>query len=66
MSKILQLLNAEEYTPMEALFTAEEGRAGAVVTFLAILELVKAQSINLVQAGPFARIHVKLGSFEAP
>ena len=66
MSKILQLLNAEEYTPMEALFTAEEGRAGAVVTFLAILELVKGQSVNLVQAGPFARIHVKLGSFEAP
>ena len=66
MSKILQLLNAEQYTPMEALFTAEEGRAGAVVTFLAILELVKGQSISLVQAGPFARIHVKLGSFEAP
>ncbi|WP_296047006.1 ScpA family protein [uncultured Alteromonas sp.] len=66
MSKILQLLNAQEYTPMEALFTAEEGRAGAVVTFLAILELVKGQSVKLVQAGPFARIHVKLGSFEAP
>ena len=41
---------------------AEEGRAGAVVTFLAILELVKGQSIRLVQAGPYARIHVKLGS----
>jgi segregation and condensation protein A len=66
MSKILQLLNSQEYTPMEALFTAEEGRAGAVVTFLAILELVKGQSVKLVQAGPFARIHVKLGSFEAP
>ena len=66
MSKILQLLNAQEYTPMEALFTAEEGRAGAVVTFLAILELVKGQSVKLVQAGPFGRIHVKLGSFEAP
>lgn len=65
MSKILQLLNSVEYTPMEALFTLEEGRAGAVVTFLAILELVKGQSIKLVQAGPFARIHVKLGSFEA-
>lgn len=65
MSKILQLLNSVEYTPMEALFTLEEGRAGAVVTFLAILELVKGQTIKLVQAGPFARIHVKLGSFEA-
>ena len=62
MSKILQTLNTETYTPMEALFTAEEGRAGAVVTFLAILELVKGQSIRLVQAGPYARIHVKLGS----
>lgn len=64
MSKILQILTGDEYTPMEALFTAEEGRAGAVVTFLAILELVKGQTIKLVQAGPFARIHVKLGSFE--
>ncbi|GGF82359.1 segregation and condensation protein A [Alteromonas lipolytica] len=64
MSKILQMLTREEFTPMEALFTAEEGRAGAVVTFLAILELVKGQTIRLVQAGPFARIHVKLGSFE--
>ena len=27
-----------------------------------ILELVKGQSIRLVQAGPYARIHVKLGS----
>ncbi len=62
MSKILQTLNTETYTPMEALFTIEEGRAGAVVTFLAILELVKGQSIRLVQAGPYARIHVKLGS----
>lgn len=62
MSIILQTLNTETYTPMEALFTIEEGKAGAVVTFLAILELVKGQSIRLVQAGPYARIHVKLGS----
>lgn len=62
MSMILQTLSTDTYTPMEALFTREEGRAGVVVTFLAILELVKGQSIRLVQAGPYARIHVKLGS----
>ena len=64
MSKILQALNSTEYVTMETLFTAEEGKAGVVVTFLAILELVKGQSIRLVQAGPYARIHVKLGSHE--
>ncbi|NVK58307.1 MAG: segregation/condensation protein A [Alteromonadaceae bacterium] len=64
MSLILQTLNNQTYLPMESLFTAEEGKAGVVVTFLAILELVKGQTILLVQAGPFSQIHVKLGSHE--
>ncbi|MDC8831733.1 segregation and condensation protein A [Alteromonas gilva] len=64
MSLILQTLNKETYLPMESLFTAEEGKAGVVVTFLAILELVKGQTILLVQAGPFSQIHVKLGRHE--
>ena len=62
MSMILSLINASEFTPLEGLFTVEEGRAGVVVCFLAILELVKEQLIFCIQAGPYARIHVKLGS----
>lgn len=64
MSLILSLLTSSEYTPLERLFTVEEGRAGVVVCFLAILELVKEQLILCIQAGPYAKIHVKLGSHE--
>ena len=64
MSLILSLLTSAEYTPLERLFTIEEGKAGVVVCFLAILELVKEQLILCIQAGPYAKIHVKLGAHE--
>lgn len=64
MSLILSMVSAAQYTPLESLFTPEEGKAGVVVTFLAILELVKESLLLCVQAGPYARIHVKLGSHE--
>jgi segregation and condensation protein A len=41
------------------LFTPAEGRAGVVVTLLAILELLRERLIDLVQTGPFAPIHVR-------
>jgi segregation and condensation protein A len=41
------------------LFDPAEGRTGAVVTFLAVLELIREKLIDLVQNGPFAPIHVK-------
>jgi|TARA_Y100000052_G_scaffold26949_1_gene33120 segregation and condensation protein A len=64
MSLILSVLTNVEYTPLERLFTLEEGKAGVVVCFLAILELVKEQLILCIQAGPYAKIHVKLGAHE--
>ena len=64
MSMILSMVSAAQYTPLESLFTPEEGKAGVIVTFLAILELVKESLLLCVQAGPYARIHVKLGSHE--
>lgn len=64
MSMILSMVSVAHYTPLESLFTPEEGKAGVVVTFLAILELVKESLLLCVQAGPYARIHVKLGSHE--
>ena len=64
MSLILSLLTTTEYTPLERLFTVEEGKAGVVVCFLAILELVKEQLILCIRAGPYAKIHVKLGAHE--
>ena len=41
-----------------SLFTPAEGRAGVVVTLLAILELWRERLVDLVQTGPFAPIHV--------
>jgi len=43
------------------LFRAEEGRLGVVVTFLAIMELIRESLVDFVQAEPFAPIHVRVG-----
>lgn len=59
MSQVLEQVKGQQYTPFVALFRVEEGRLGVVVTFLAILELVKEQLIELVQTDNFAAIHVK-------
>ncbi|MFT2090616.1 segregation and condensation protein A [Paraglaciecola sp. 2405UD69-4] len=60
MSMILEKLSSEHYTGFDELFNASEGKAGVVVTFLAILELAKESLIDLVQAQPYANIHVKV------
>jgi CheY-like chemotaxis protein len=41
MSLILARLEGERFVDFTALFTPEEGRRGVVVTFLAVLELIK-------------------------
>ncbi|MEP7705700.1 ScpA family protein [Paraglaciecola sp. 25GB23A] len=64
MSLILEKINATHYTGFDQLFHASEGRAGVVVTFLAVLELAKESLIDLVQNAPFANIHIKLSGAE--
>ncbi|MCP4994957.1 MAG: segregation/condensation protein A [Gammaproteobacteria bacterium] len=59
MSHVLEKLNSESFTEFTKLFTIEEGRLGVVVTFLAILELIKGSLIELIQAESFGPIHVK-------
>ena len=59
MSKILDLVNQHQFLPFLDLFTPEEGRAGIVVTFLAVLELVKESLIQVVQADVFGVIYVR-------
>jgi len=63
MLKIMEQLSHDSasgrYTPFEALFTLEEGRAGVVVTFMAILELAKEAMIEIVQNAPLSPIHVR-------
>ncbi len=59
MSKILSMLNVDDFMEFCSFFTPEEGRSGAIVTFLALLELIKEHVIELVQSEPFAPIYVK-------
>ena len=64
MSMLLQKLTAQTYIPLNKLLDAKEGRAGLVVTFIAILELVKESLIVFEQGEPFGNLHVKLGEYE--
>jgi segregation and condensation protein A len=41
------------------MFDLHEGRRGLVVTFVAVLELLKESLIVLVQQDPFGPIHLK-------
>lgn len=59
MSDVLERLKGGGFVPFVELFTVEEGKLGVVVTFMAILELVKESLIELVQNEPFAPIHVR-------
>ncbi len=62
MTVVLERARADSFTAFAALFTREEGRAGAVVTLLAILELLRQSLIELVQNDERAPIYVKLSA----
>jgi len=59
MSEILIRISEREFVPLVSLLVREEGRLGIVVTFLAVMELMKDSLIELVQADPFGPIHLK-------
>jgi segregation and condensation protein A len=59
MTQILGRINTENFITFESLFEVKEGRMGVVVTFMAVLELLKESLLMLVQNEPFAPIHVK-------
>jgi segregation and condensation protein A len=59
MSRVLEQLDSEQFICFTQFFNISEGRLGVVVTFLAILELIKGSLVELVQAEAFAPIHIK-------
>ena len=59
MSIILSGLKPDAFVAFTDLFKVEEGRMGVVVTFLAVLELIKESVIDIVQSAPFAPIYIK-------
>lgn len=62
MADVLERLKGGQFVPFISLYQVSEGRLGVVVTFMAVLELVKEQLIDLVQSEPLAPIHVKVKS----
>jgi len=64
MSSILAMLRAQysedTFVDFVDLFDVEEGKQGVVVTFLAILELIKESFIECIQSSVFGQINVRL------
>jgi segregation and condensation protein A len=62
MSNILAALEQGSFIEFSRLFTADEGRAGVTVAFIAILELVREGLIEFTQTEPYAPLHVRSAS----
>jgi segregation and condensation protein A len=61
MSRVMLQLQENQFMAFHALFDLAEGRMGVVVTFLAMMELVKEKLVKIVQVQEFGPIHVILG-----
>jgi len=59
MSHILTSLEKASFVEFVKMFRPEEGRMGVTVTFIAILELMREGLVEIVQAEPFAPIHLR-------
>lgn len=66
MINVLERLKNGESLSFFSLFSLKEGRAGVVVSFLAILELSKEGLIEILQHEPFAELRVKAALMSAP
>lgn len=65
MSSLLMRLQEQGEIEFLSLFTIEEGRAGCVVTFLAMLELCKESLLEIIQEKPYAPIIIRPASQSA-
>ncbi|WP_075064796.1 segregation and condensation protein A [Candidatus Berkiella aquae] len=64
MSAVLELVNSRRFVSFYECFTLEEGRLGIVVSFIAMLELLRLGLIDIVQSEPFGPIHIKVVEHE--
>ena len=60
MTTILRKLGDGRFVMFDALFDVKLGASGLVVSFLAVLELVKEKLVEVTQNEAFAPIYVKL------
>jgi segregation and condensation protein A len=59
MAQVLDRLQNSPFVPFVSLFTLSEGRQGVIVTFLAVMELIKESLVEIIQNELFGPIHVK-------
>lgn len=64
MSDVLEKIQSREFVAFNQLFKVEEGKMGVVVTFIAILELMRQSLLEIIQTEPFGPIHVKVKATE--
>ena len=62
MSEVLEKIKSSEFMEFKDLFDPAEGRKGVMVTFLALLELLKGALIEIAQGEPYSPIHVRVAS----
>ncbi len=65
MSAILRRLHGGQFAEFTSLFEVGKGVAVVVVSFLALLELVRESLIEVTQSEPYAPIYVKLAHAES-
>lgn len=59
MSRIISALSKTDFLEFQRLFDLSEGRMGVVVTFLALLELLRGNLVDLVQQEAYGTIYVR-------
>ena len=62
MTDVMSALTGNGFIDFTQLFRAEEGRRGLTVTFIAVLELLREGLIEIIQAEPYAPLHVRAGN----
>lgn len=62
MNQIMKQLDVQPSLLFKMLFTYEEGRTGVVVAFLAILELSKAELVEIIQTEPFSELSIRINN----
>lgn len=62
MAQVLDKVKSKSFAEFSELFSYKEGRHGLVVTFIAVLELVKQSMVKIVQNDSFSPIHIRMVS----
>ncbi len=62
MSEVLARVSPDRFVPLLSLLMKDEGRQGVVVTFLAVMELIKESLVDVVQTESYGPIHIKARS----